>query len=94
MIKKRTNLNLGILLVLATILLQSCKVYNSKFITVSQAENIPTKVKIKTTDKKSFVLASIQKEGEQLFIDKLKSAYTNSAELIDKIQKIKIANKL
>ena len=40
------------------------------------------------------VFLNTPKEGEQLFIDKLKSAYTNSAELIDKIQKIKIANKL
>jgi len=34
------------------------------------------------------------KEGEQAFIDKLKNAYSNAGELIDKIQKIKIANKL
>ena len=40
------------------------------------------------------VFLNTPKEGEQLFIDKLKSAYTNSSELIDKIQKIKIANKL
>ena len=40
------------------------------------------------------VFLNTPKEGEQLFIDKLKSAYTNSTELIDKIQKIKIANKL
>jgi len=40
------------------------------------------------------VFLNTPKEGEKAFIDKLKSAYTNSAELIDKIQKIKIANKL
>ncbi|SEH05489.1 ERF superfamily protein [Candidatus Venteria ishoeyi] len=34
------------------------------------------------------------KEGEEAFLDKLKKAYSNSAELIDKIQKLKIANKL
>ena len=40
------------------------------------------------------VFLNTPKEGEQLFIDKLKSAYTNSAELIDKIQKLKLVNKL
>lgn len=34
------------------------------------------------------------KEGEQVFIDKLKIAYSNASELIDKIQKIKLANKI
>ena len=34
------------------------------------------------------------KEGEQAFIEKLKTHYINSAELIDKITKLKIANKL
>jgi len=34
------------------------------------------------------------KEGEQAFIEKLKKHYSNSAELIDKITKLKIANKL
>ena len=34
------------------------------------------------------------KEGEKAFIDKLKNAYSNSGELIDKIQKLKLANKL
>ena len=33
-------------------------------------------------------------EGEQAFIEKLKKHYSNSAELIDKITKLKIANKL
>ena len=40
------------------------------------------------------VFLNTPKEGEQLFIDKLKSAYTNSTELIDKIQKLKLVNKL
>jgi len=40
------------------------------------------------------VFLNTPKEGEQLFIDKLKSAYTNSSELIDKIQKLKLVNKL
>ena len=34
------------------------------------------------------------KEGEQVFIDKLKIAYSNSGELIDKIQKLKLVNKI
>ena len=34
------------------------------------------------------------KEGEQAFIEKLKTHYINSSELIDKITKLKIANKL
>ena len=40
------------------------------------------------------VFLNTPKEGEQLFIDKLKSAYTNSTELIDKIQKLKLVNKI
>jgi hypothetical protein len=34
------------------------------------------------------------KEGEKAFIDKLKNAYSNAGELIDKIQKLKLANKI
>jgi len=67
-----------------------------------QKTNTPAPAPAKLTmdySSKSFIncknaFIDTPKEGEQLFIDKLKSAYTNSAELIDKIQKIKIANKL
>jgi hypothetical protein len=40
------------------------------------------------------VFLNTPKEGEQLFIDKLKNAYNNAGELIEKLQKIKLANKI
>jgi hypothetical protein len=40
------------------------------------------------------VFLNTPKEGEQLFIDKLKNAYNNAGELIEKLQKIKLASKI
>jgi hypothetical protein len=40
------------------------------------------------------VFLNTPKEGEKLFIDKLKNAYNNAGELIEKLQKIKLANKI
>jgi hypothetical protein len=40
------------------------------------------------------VFLNTPKEGEKLFIDKLKNAYNNAGELIEKLQKIKLASKI
>jgi len=64
--------------------------------------NTPAPATVKLTmdfSSKSFIncknaFIDTPKEGEKAFIDKLKNAYSNAGELIEKIQKIKLVNKI
>lgn len=66
MTKITANFKLIFLILSVTFLLQSCKTYQSKSSTVEDAILSQKRVKVKTSENKSYKFESVQKEDDQL----------------------------